>query len=109
MLLWIGVEHEELAGVSAGVAQKFEAIGLGAGERVLVAEDDACGIVFEFAGANEAAASALLAGSGHGVFLRIGVERRDGILHDDVFADPGFLARQPLACRRCSAGNRPGK
>src|SRR4029077_15661923 len=86
----VGIEHEELAGVGARVAQELEAVGLGTGERLLVTEDDAGGIVFELAGADEAAARALLAAAGHGVFLGVGVKRGRGILRDDIVANPMF-------------------
>src|SRR5271157_151838 len=43
-LLGIRIEHEKLASVRARMAKKFEAVGLGTGERMLVAEDDASGI-----------------------------------------------------------------
>ena len=58
-LLRIGIEHEELASVGASVAQEFEAIGFGSGERVFVAEDDAGGIFLETSGTDEAATDAL--------------------------------------------------
>ena len=56
----VAVEQEKLAGVRLGVAEEFEAVGFGAGERVLVAEDDAGGIFLELAGADKAAASKAL-------------------------------------------------
>ena len=86
----IAVEHEELAGVRAGVAKEFEAIGFGAGEGVLVAEDDAGGIFLELAGADEAAAGAALVGAGNGVFLGVGVEAVGVVLLDDSCVDPGL-------------------
>jgi len=55
---------------------------------VLVAKDDSNGVVFKFAGADEAATDSLLAGPRHAVLLGVGIKRRDGVLHDDVFADP---------------------
>src|SRR6185437_3470028 len=59
-------------------------------EGMLVPENDAGGIVLEFACAYETAASELQAGSGDGVFLRVGVEGKDRILNDDAFADPAL-------------------
>jgi len=89
-LLRIRIEHKELAGLRARVAKKFEAVGFGARERVLVAKDNASGVVLEFAGADEAAACALFAGAGDSVFLGISVERRKRILNDNVFVDPAL-------------------
>ena len=83
--LRIGVEHEELAGVGARVAKEFETIGFGAGEGVLVAEDNPGGIFFEFSRADEAAASAAFGSARHGEFLRVGVKGWSGVLHDDIF------------------------
>jgi hypothetical protein len=88
--LGIAVEHEELAGVRARVAQELEAVGFGAGERVFVTEDDASGIFLEFAGADEAAADAALVGAGNRVFLGVGVEAVGVILLDDGGVDPGL-------------------
>src|ERR1700746_575174 len=87
-LLWIGIQHEKLAGVHARMAKQFEAVGLWAGESMFVAENDAGGIFFEPACANEAAARALFGRSGNSELLRIGVESRGGILKDEVIANP---------------------
>ncbi len=73
-----------------GVAEEFEAVGLGAGERVLVAEDDAGGILLELAGTDEAAARESLLRSRHGVLLRVGVEAGARVWDDDLFADPAL-------------------
>ena len=86
--LVVGIEKEKLAGVGLGVAQKFEAVGFGTGESVFVAENDACGIFLELAGADEAAAGAALAGAGHSVFLGVGVKSGERILDNDAFANP---------------------
>src|SRR5215472_18386672 len=76
----IGIEHKKLAGVGLRVTKKFETVGFRAGQGLFVAEDDAGGIVFEVTGADEAATGAALPRAGHGVFLRVSVERRSGIL-----------------------------
>ena len=55
----------------ARVAEKFQAIGLGAGQRVLVAEDDACRVVLKLPEADEAAARAAERGAGNSELLRI--------------------------------------
>src|SRR5689334_7767664 len=72
--LGIGIEHKKLVGVRLHVAEKFEAIGFGAGERLFVAEDDASGIILEVARADEAATRAALVRAGSCVFLGVGVE-----------------------------------
>src|SRR5262249_20280976 len=88
--LRIGIEHKKLAGVRLCVAEKLETVSLGAGESLFVAEDDSRGIVFQMAGADEAATRAAFLRAGHGVFLRVGVERWSGILVDDAVASPVF-------------------
>src|SRR5262252_526220 len=90
--LRIGIEHEKLASVRLRVAEKLKTVGFGAGESLFVAKDNAGGIVFEMTGADEAATRAALPCAGHGVFLRISVERRSGILLDDAVANPVFEA-----------------
>ncbi len=55
---------------------------------MFVAENDAGGIFFEPACANETAAGALFGSAGNGEFLCVGVESRCGILKDDVIASP---------------------
>ena len=50
------IEHENLAEVGAGGAQQIEAVGLGFGQGLLVAEDDAGGIVFDATESDEAVA-----------------------------------------------------
>lgn len=61
-----------------------------------MAKDHSGGVVFEFSGADETVADPLLADSRHIVLLGVGVEGRDGVLNDDVFADPA------LECRGCA-------
>ena len=56
-LLGIGIEHEKLTGMGAGVAEKLETVGFRPGESVLMAKNDVRGVVFELASADEAAAS----------------------------------------------------
>src|SRR5690349_23697974 len=86
-LLRVGIEHEELAGVQASVAKEFEAVGFRAGESVFVAEDDSRGIVFELAGADEAAASALFGSAGDGELLGVSVKSGSGVLEEDAVAN----------------------
>ena len=52
----IGVEHEDLAEVGARGLEQVEAVALGLGERLLMAEDDLVGIVVKLAEGDEAAA-----------------------------------------------------
>ena len=52
-LAGILVEHENLSEMGAGGAQQVEAIGLGLGQRLLMAENDACGIVLDASQADE--------------------------------------------------------
>src|SRR5580765_2818985 len=84
----VGIEHKELAGVSASVAQKLEAVGFGAGKSLFVAKNDSGGVILELAGADETTASEAIVGARHRVFLRVAIKVRSGILHDDVVADP---------------------
>jgi len=55
---------------------------------LLVAKNNAGGIILELAGADKAAARAALVSAGNGVFLSVCVERIGGILHHNVIADP---------------------
>src|SRR5256885_1145162 len=87
-LLRVGIQHEELTSMRAGVTKKLEPVGFWAGQGVLVPEHDAGGIVLQLAGPDETAASAAFAGAWDGVFLGIGVEGGRGILDDNVTADP---------------------
>jgi len=72
------------------VAEEFEAVGLRAGERVLVAKDNAGGIFLEFSRANETAASKTLLSVGDGVLLCVGVEAGARVGDNDLFADPAL-------------------
>ena len=90
--LRVGIEHEELTGVGVRVAEQFETVGFGARKGVFVTEDDAGGIVFEMADADEATAGAAETGAGDGEFLGVGVEGGRGVLLDDVLGDPGVEA-----------------
>ena len=55
-LAGVFVEHENLAKMGAGGAEQVEAISLGLGEGLFVAEDDAGGIILNAAQGDEAAA-----------------------------------------------------
>ena len=70
--------------MGACVAKKFETVGFGAGEGVLVAENYAGGIFFESSRADEAAAHAVFGCARHAEFLRVGIKRGSGVLHDDI-------------------------
>src|SRR5271167_4831758 len=70
--------------------EKLQAIGFGTAERVLVAENHICGIIFEFAGANESATGATLCSARDGEFLSIGIEGGFGVLLHHGVADPVF-------------------
>ena len=86
--LRIGIQHEELAGMGASVAEEFKAVGFGAGECKFVTEDNAGGIFLETSSADEAAASALFSCAGDGELLGVSVKGGSGILGDDVVANP---------------------
>src|SRR6267142_1166916 len=88
--LRVGIEHEELTGVGTSVAEEFETVGLGAGERVLVARNHSSRIFFQTAGADESPTNALFAGARYAEFLGVTVKRRRSILHDDPVANPLF-------------------
>src|SRR5260370_11738586 len=83
LLLRIGIQHEKLSGVEASLAKQFETVGLGAGKRVFVAENNASGIVLEPACANEAATGTFFATSVHYELMRVGMESGCGLLQDD--------------------------
>src|SRR5262249_44010470 len=99
----IGVEHEELAGVQARVAQQFQPIGLGTGKRVLVAKHDSGGIVLKLPSADAAAACAPLMRTRNREFLRVVIEGRRGVLQQDRVANPlcnlGGRARVDVVAR----------
>ena len=84
----IVVQHEKLAGVRARVAEQFEAVDLGPGQRLFVAEDDASGVVFDAAQRDEALAGAALGAAWHGVLLRINIDAGRGIAEQDAVANP---------------------
>ena len=84
----IGVQHEDRFEVGVGVLEQFHAVLLGAGEGLLVAEDDAGGILFHLAERDEALAHQALAGIGHDEFLEIGEHAGLGIARPDAARDP---------------------
>jgi hypothetical protein len=57
---------------------------------VLVAEDNASGIVFELSGTDEAAAGAVFVRTGNNELLGVRVKRGSGILQQDRIANPLF-------------------
>ena len=84
----VGVQHEELAEVRVGVAQQLQAVLLGPGERLLVAVDDAGGVVLDAAERDEALAHQALAGIGHREFLEVGEHAGLGIARQHAGRDP---------------------
>src|SRR5881394_2059631 len=72
----------------ARIAEKFEAVSLWAGQRVLMAKNNARGIFFKAPGADKTAASATLVRAGNRKFLRVCVKRRRSILDDQVLRFP---------------------
>src|SRR5712671_4219245 len=79
-VLRVRIKHEKLACVRARVAKEFQAIGFRTGERLLVAKNNASGIILELSGADETAAGAALVAARNGVFLCVCVKRIGGIL-----------------------------
>src|SRR5260370_1180438 len=65
------------------------------GKSLLVAKNNAGGIIFELARADKAAPRAPLIRAGDGVLLRVSAKRSSRVLYDDVLVDP-ILQR----CRR---------
>src|SRR5712671_4002389 len=78
--LSVRIEHEQLTSVRTRLTKEFQAIGFRARERLLVAKNNAGGIILELSGAYEAAARAVLVAAGNRVFLSVCVERIGGIL-----------------------------
>ncbi len=86
---WIGIKHEDLAKVGAGGAQQVQAIRLGFGERLLVAEDDSLLVVIQFAESNEAAAFVDDPGkTGYGETLRVREDARLAFLGHNAGSAP---------------------
>jgi len=95
--LRIRIKHKQLTGVRPSMSQEFEAVGFRSGERVLVAKDDTGRIFLKLSGPDETAASASFRRTGNGKLLCIGVERGNGILNNNVIANP-FLDFRRSAC-----------
>src|SRR6202795_1288761 len=74
------VEHEELAGLRAGVAEKLDAVRLGSRKRTLVGENDVCGVILNAAQGDESDPCAARPGAGDGGVLRVDVDTRRGVL-----------------------------
>src|SRR5256885_6881021 len=72
----------------ARIAEKFEAVSLWAGQRVLVAENNARGIFFETPRTDKSAARPPFSRARHGEFLRVRVKRWRSILRDQVLPFP---------------------
>ena len=84
----VGVQHEDGFEVGVGVLEQFHAVLLGTGEGLLVAEDDARGVVFHLAEGDEALADQALAGIGDDEFLEVGEHAGFGIARPDAARDP---------------------
>src|SRR5208283_4227590 len=86
------VQHENLAEMSAGGAQKVQAVGLGFGESLLVAEDDVGGIILQAAESDEASPFDAFTGAGDTFRdpegLGITVDGRFGIMAQDTGLAP---------------------
>ena len=72
----------------ARVAEQFEAVDLGPGECLFVAEDDTSGVVFDTAQGDETLAGAALGAARHGVLLQINIDAGRGIAEQDAVANP---------------------
>ena len=84
----VGIEHEDGFEVGVGVLEQLHAVLLGTGEGLLVAEDDARGVVFHLAEGDEALADEALAGIGNDEFLEVGEHAGFGIARPDAAQDP---------------------
>src|SRR5712671_1855162 len=67
--LRVRIKHEKLTSVRARLTKEFQTIGFRARERLLVAKNNAGGIILELSGTYEAAARAALVAAGNRVFL----------------------------------------
>src|ERR1035438_6236092 len=85
----VGVEHEDLAEVGVGGLEQVEAVALGLGEGLLVAEDDLFGVVMELAEGDKAAALFHDFSAGNLETLGIGEEAGVLFLDQDALIAPG--------------------
>ena len=81
---WVGVEHEDLAKVGVRGLQQVQAVALGLGKRLLVAEDDLVGVVVKFAESDESAALFDLVGSRNPEALGVGEDAGILLLDKDA-------------------------
>src|SRR5882757_5613164 len=72
----------------ARVAEKFEAVSLWTGQRVLVAENNARGIFFKTPRTDKSAARAPFSRARHSEFLRVRVKRGRSVLRDQILRFP---------------------
>src|SRR6185312_5209163 len=93
----VGVEHVNLFAIGAGSLEERQPVGFVLGERLFVAIDDVVGVVVQMAERDESPPLPNLVGSGHGVGLRVAVQRRLRF-----FAQNALSA--PFVQGRCGAG-----
>ena len=79
----IGVEHENLAEVGMGGLEQVQAVALGLGEGLLVAEDDLVGVLVKSAEGDEAAAFLDLVGARDAEALGVGEDGGVVLLDQD--------------------------
>src|SRR6266568_4158066 len=92
--LRIRIQHEKLARMHLCVPQKFQAVRLRPGKRMLVPENDTRRILLQFPRADESAARAAFFGARYGVFLRVRIKSRRRILRQDILANPLLQRRR---------------
>ena len=85
----IGVEHEDLAEVGVRGLEQVEAVALGLGERLLVAEDNLLGVVVELAERDEAAAFLDLISPRNAEALGVGEDAGVFLLDQNALFAPG--------------------
>ena len=86
----VGVEHEDLAEVGVGGLEQVQAVALGLGERLLVAEDDLLGVFVDLAEGDKAAALFYDVGAGNLEALRIGEDAGVLFLGQNALFAPGL-------------------
>src|SRR5258708_2378426 len=89
-VLFFEGRSENCPGWVRGVGGGLKPVGFRTGKSVLVAEDDARRIIFELSCADKAPACAVLLSTRQGKFLRVGVKRRRGVLHENAVVNPAI-------------------
>ena len=85
----VGVEHEDLAEVRARGLEQVEAVALGLGERLFVAEDDLLGVVVQLAEGDKAAPLLQVSASRNLELLRVGEDAGILLLDQNALLTPG--------------------